>query len=157
MQHKGESAMKESKVKLKGRMKAALRKADGSVEYFERDNLIVDVGLDFICDAMAKASGRPAVLSYIGIGTGTTPADATDTALQTEAAREATTYDHDAGTNFMELVATFDAGTGTGDITEAGVFNAASSGTMLNRVVFSAIPKEASDSLDMSFTFTFTL
>ncbi len=149
--------MDEKKIKLEGRMKATLRKPDGSIEHFERKNLIVEGGLDFICDAMAKPSGRPAVLGWIGIGTGTNPAADGDTDLDTEVAREATTYDHDIGTSFMELAATFDAGVGTGDITEAGVFNASSAGSMFNRVVFSAIPKEADDTLDMSFTFTFTL
>lgn len=44
-------------------------------------------------------------------------------------------------------VATFAAGTGTGALTEAGIFNASSAGTMLNRVVFATVNKGASDTL----------
>lgn len=148
--------MKLDNIKLVGRLNATLRKADGTVQRFEKNNLIVDGGVDFICDAMAKPSGRPNVLSHIGVGEGNTAVDPSDTALETQLTRKAATYNHSAGDNDFTLAATFDAGEGTGDITEAGIFNASSSGTMLNRVVFSPIPKEASDTLDITFTITLT-
>jgi len=59
------------KLRLKGTMESWLKHDDGSVEYFRKDNLIVDAGFDFICDAMFKPSGRPNVMSHIAIGTGT--------------------------------------------------------------------------------------
>lgn len=144
------------RMKFKGHFSAKLKKADGRVIEYEQRNLVVDVGVDFICDAMAKPSARPNVLSHIGIGEGTTAADAGDTALETELDRNAATYTHNAGDAFFTMEATFGAGEGTGDVSEAGLFNAASTGTMFNRVVFSAIPKEASDTLDITFTITFT-
>jgi hypothetical protein len=51
-------------------------------------------------------------------------------------------------------VTTYAAGTGTGAITEAGIFNASSSGTLLSHVVFSAINKGAADSLTITWTIT---
>jgi hypothetical protein len=39
-------------------------------------------------------------------------------------------------------------------LTEAGVFNAASGGTMFDRVVFPVVNKGADDSLTAVFTFT---
>ena len=43
---------------------------------------------------------------------------------------------------------------GTGAITEAGIFNASSSGTMLCRTVFSVVNKGASDSMTITWTVT---
>lgn len=150
------SANEVLKFKAHGHFAAKLRKADGSLVEFEKDNLVVDVGVDFICDAMAKPSARPNVLSHIAIGEGTTAADDGDTALETELDRNAATYNHSAGTTSFTMVATFAPGEGTGDVTEAALLNAASTGIMFNRVVFSAIPKEAGDTLDITFTITFT-
>jgi len=144
------------KMKLKGRLNATLRKADGTTRVVERDNLVVDTGIDFLAAALAAPSARPNVLSHIAVGSGVVAVDAGDIELDTELSRQTATYDHDAGTTSFTLTATFDPGEGTGDITEAGVLNAASTGTLFNRVVFSAIPKEAGDSLDITFTFTFT-
>jgi hypothetical protein len=46
------------------------------------------------------------------------------------------------------------AGDSTGALTEAGVFNAATGGIMLDRVVFPVVNKGADDSLTAVFTFT---
>jgi len=48
----------------------------------------------------------------------------------------------------------FGAGEGTGSITEAGIFNASSSGTLLCRTVFSVVNKGASDSMTITWTVT---
>ena len=74
-----------------------------------------------------------------------TAAAAANTALVTELARKAATFSHTAGTKVFQFEATFNAGEATGAITEAGVFNAASAGTMLDRVVFAVINKGADD------------
>ena len=42
----------------------------------------------------------------------------------------------------------------TGAITEAGLFNASSSGTMLCRTVFSVVNKGASDAMTITWTVT---
>lgn len=140
----------------RGDLKAVLTKPDGSKKVIEKQNLVVDTGVDFICDAMAKPSGRPGVLSHIAVGTGATAAADTDTALQTEVDRNAATYAHTSGTTSFTLEATFAPGEATGNLTEAGILNNSSGGTLFNRVVFTAIPKEAGDSLDITFTITFT-
>jgi hypothetical protein len=41
-------------------------------------------------------------------------------------------------------------------ITEAGVFNAASAGTMYSRATFTAINKGAADTLQITWTYTLT-
>ncbi len=53
-------------------------------------------------------------------------------------------------------VATFSAGEGTGAVTEAGIFNASTSGTMLCRTVFSVVNKAAGDTLQVTWTVTFS-
>jgi hypothetical protein len=73
--------------------------------------------------------------------------------LGSELARSAYTSSSVAS-NVVSLSTTYAAGTGTGALTEAGIFNAGSGGTMLSRVVFSAINKGAADSLTISWTIT---
>jgi hypothetical protein len=145
--------MNSDKLKLKGALTLTLRKPSGEVQTLHKDNLIVDGGFDFIADAIGNAS-QPGPMSHIALGTGTTAAASTQTALVTELDRNAATYAHSAGTDTFTFSATFAAGDATGAITEAGVFNAASSGTMLDRVVFSVINKGSDDALDAVFTFT---
>ena len=85
--------------------------------------------------------------AYCAIGTGTTPAAVTDTALQTELTRSSVITPTNPDANTLQFSTTFAAGVGTGAITEAGFLSASSSGTLLNRQVFSAINKGASDTL----------
>ncbi len=143
-----------SGLRLRGSLELVLRKADGTVVIRRKDNIIVDAGFDFIADAIGLSTGRPAAMSHIAVGTGITAAAATDTALEAEIARKAATYAHTAGTKVFTFETTFDPGEATGAITEAGVFNAAAGGTMLDRVVFAVINKGADDTLTQKFTFT---
>jgi hypothetical protein len=145
--------MTNEEMNVKGTLILTLKKADGNVETRRKDNIIVNGGFDFICDAVGLA-GRGAVMGYIAVGTGSTAPVATQTALITELARGAATYAHTAGTKVMTFSTTFAAGAATGAITEAGVFNSVSGGTMLDRVTFSVINKGADDTLTAQFQFT---
>jgi hypothetical protein len=140
-------------LSFKGSMRATLTKADSSVIVYNRDNLIVNAGFDLICASLGNGS-RPALLSHIAVGTGATAAVAGNTGLQIELSRIAAAYAHTLSTKVFTMSCTFGVGVGTGALTEAGVFNAASAGTMLDRVVFPVINKGASDTLGITFTFT---
>ena len=140
-------------MKLYGSMEAILVRESGEVEVTRKDNIIVNGGFDFICDAIGNAT-RPAAMAYIGVGTGATAPAAADAALGAQSARNAATYAHTAGTKVFTVSATFAAGTATAALTEAGVFNAAAAGTMLDRVTFAVINKGANDTLTVTFTFT---
>lgn len=142
-------------LKIKGTMIAVLRKADGTVRVCRKDNLIVDSGIDFICAAIGDTN-RGAVMGYVAVGTDDTAVDAEQTALETELARVAATYTHTTGTNVFTISGYFGPGVATGALVEAGVCNAASSGTFLDRVVFGELNKEAADELTMTFQFTVT-
>ena len=119
---------------------------------FEKKNLIVQVGKNFLANAIINSSTSPFV--GMAIGTGTTPAATSNTTLQTELVRAAFTSSS-VSTNVVSLSNTYAAGVGTGAVTEAGVFtNATSGGTMLSHVVFSAVNKGTLDTLTINWTIT---
>ena len=132
---------------LKGRLNIAL---NGKTVQ-EVDNLVVTVGKNFVASRMAANSAT--VMSHMAIGTGTSAAASGNTTLGTEAARVALTSTT-VTTNAVAYVCSFAAGTGTGAITEAGILNAASTGTLLCRTVFSVVNKGASDSMTITWTVT---
>jgi len=144
---------KKEYLKLKGSFTATLRHKDGSVEVRRKDNLILNSGFDFICDAIAGTS-QPNQMAYTAVGTGTTAVAASQTGLVTEISRLAATYAHTTGTKVFTLSTYFAAGVATGAITEAGICNASSSGTFLDRVVFAVINKAEDDELTTNFQFT---
>ena len=137
----------QSGMEMKGRLTIAL---NGEVVQ-EVDNLVVTAGKGFVASRMAGPSAN--VMSHMAIGTGSTAASASDTALGSEAARTALTSTNVSGA-VVTYVDTFAAGTGTGAITEAAILNASSGGTMLCRTVFSVVNKGASDSMTITWTVT---
>lgn len=146
--------MEKENTKIKGSLILTLKHKDGSVEVRRKDNLILDVGFDFIANAIGNANSRPAVIGYTAVGTGTTAVSASQTSLVTELARKAATYSHTTGTKVFSFTTYFAAGEATGAITEAGVCNASSGGIFLDRVTFAVINKAADDELTTNFQFT---
>ena len=132
---------------LKGRLNIAL---NGKTVQ-EVDNLVVTVGKNFVASRMAAASAG--VMSHMAIGSGTTNPAASDTALQTELGRVSLTSGA-SSTNTVVYIATFAAGTGTGAVTEAGILNASSGGTLLCRTEFSVVNKGSADSMTITWTIT---
>lgn len=128
----------------------------------EIDNIITQVGIAEVAQLIGTdtTSGATA-FDYIAIGTGTVAAAATDTALGTEltgvgdgkrAAGTGTVTDPDSvGYNdTFQLVVTFNFTTSHA-VTESGVFNAATAGTLLSRTTFSAINVANNDSLQVTW------
>lgn len=134
-------------LKLKGRLKVAIN----GKTVKEIDNVVVSDGKGYVASRMKDATAT--AMSHMAIGTGSTAASSSDSALETEAGRVSLTSTT-VSSNEVEYVATFGAGTGTGAITEAGIFNAASSGTLLCRTVFSVVNKGSSDSMTITWTVT---
>ncbi len=136
----------------KGVLNIVLRDESGAVkEDVTVENLVVDTGLAYIASRMQGTSQT--VMSHMAVGSGTTNPAAGDTALESQLGRVALTSTT-VTDNAVEYVATFGAGTGTGAVTEAGIFNASSGGTMLCRTEFAVINKGASDSMTITWTVT---
>lgn len=144
--------MKENFI-LHGAMTGTLRKADGTVITHRKDNMILNAGFDFVCEALCK-SARPSAMEYIAVGSGTAAVAEGDTKLGTEVARKKAQYTHSNGTKTLALSVTFPAGEATGALTEAGICNAASSGVFFDRVVFPVINKGAGDTYTITFEIT---
>jgi hypothetical protein len=141
-------------IKITGDVKIDIIGADGAVkDTREIKNLVVTSGKTFIASRMVGVAAN--VMGWMELGTGTTAAAVGDTTLQTaiSGSRVALTSGTSA-TNVVTYVASFPAGTGTGAVTEAGVFNASSAGTMLCRTVFSVVNKGAADAMSITWTIT---
>ena len=143
---------KNDETRALGKLTIEVKDKDGKLKQREEvKNLVVDTGLAYIASRMKDASAT--AMSHMAIGTGSSAAGAGNTARGTEAARVALTSTT-VTSNAVAYVASFAAGTGTGAITEAGILNAASSGTLLCRTVFSVVNKGASDSMTITWTVT---
>lgn len=135
--------------KLTGKLKIELN--DEVVA--EVPNIVVSDGKAFVASRMKNTTD--AAMSHMAIGTGSTAAAASDSALGSELSGSRTALTSTTVTdNDIVYVATFGAGTGTGAVTEAGIFNASSGGTMLCRTVFSVVNKGSADSMTITWTVT---
>jgi tRNA G37 N-methylase TrmD len=146
--------MLQDSLKLSGRVGIVLFDKNGNViDEQTTENLVVNDGLNFICSRMEGTDQD--VMSHMAVGTNSTAVAAGDTTLGTETARVALTSTT-VSTNTIEYVASFSAGTGTGALVEAGIFNAASAGDMLCSVRYDVINKAAADSMTVTWTITLT-
>ncbi len=109
-------------------------------------NRVVNTGLALTSLLLTGSGTAP---GYIAIGKGTTAPTATDTALENEYARGVATRTR--GTTSVENdTAIYErefAFTESAAITESGLFNASTSGTMFNRATFSAVSLQNGDHL----------
>lgn len=144
-------------LKVTGNLTIVHTDASGDViETRNINNLIVTTGRNFIA---GRLIGTPVAMSHMALGTGTAATALTDTALASEATsgvRPTVTATQGTGSNQNQItyVASFGAGVGTGAITEAGILNAASAGTMLARTTFAPINKGSADSVTITWTIT---
>lgn len=122
----------------------------------EIKNLVVTTGKTFIAAAMLKTTtNSPAAMTHMELGTGVTAAAVGDTTLQTALAGSRTALSSaTSAANVVTYVSSFPAGVGTGAVTEAGIFNAASAGTLLCRTVFSVVNKGANDAMTITWAIT---
>lgn len=126
-------------------------KEDGTrIIAWEGHNAMTSLGLDYIC---SQVSGiQAADMDYIAIGEGT----GGTTALNNEFDRQQGSYTKGA-TGVFTIDYTWTAGSFSAEtITEAGVLNAAASGTLFNYQTFTGIALTSTDSLAVEFEFTFS-
>ncbi|RLG74735.1 MAG: hypothetical protein DRO12_06505 [Thermoprotei archaeon] len=127
------------------------------VLFYFRKNVVTNAGLAEIIKLVFNLGGTP--FEYVAIGTGTTSESATDTALENEIARKKASVSQTTTTITNDtalLEATFskaDGLSGSKTISEAGVFNASSGGTLLARKTFTGVPVnfDAGDSITIRY------
>lgn len=158
------------KVGLKGHFKVELISRAGIIKRtLEFDNLITDAGLN----GLATNGPTHNLISYAGVGTGSTAPAVSDTGLVAEIALAsanrtlanggiADTFTYTSGTpDFYSLVRTylFDFSQGNGNLTEIGLFNTSSAGTMWTRQLLkdgtgtpTTIVKTSADQLRVTYT-----
>lgn len=142
------------KIVATGTLKITVTAPDGSIKQEQEvKNLVVTTGLGYIASRMKDTTAT--AMSHMAIGTGTSSALAANTTLGSESARVALTSTTVTGPA-VAYIATFPAGTPASltAITEAGIFNASSSGTMLCRTVFSVVNKDVGDTMSITWTVT---
>lgn len=145
-------------LNVSGYLTFTLRDKYGWVKEVRRvRNLIVNTGLGHITARLVGTSQN--IMSHLALGSGTAAVAATNTTLVSQlGSREVfeSVVRQGLSNESIVYVATFDPGEATGAITEAGIFNAASAGVMLCRTVFGVINKGASDTLEVTWTVTFS-
>jgi hypothetical protein len=143
-------------LELRGELDIVVFDKNGAVKQTQTvENLVVNTGLAFIISRMVGTS--KSVMGFMAVGSGSTAAAAGDTALGSQlGSRKALDSTTITGSNNekVQYVCTFAAGEGTGAITEAGIFNASSSGDMLCRTVFAVVNKAADDTMVITWTVT---
>ena len=140
----------EETLKASGSLVLELRDSTGALkDRREVKNLVVTVGRSYIASRMAGTT--QGVMSHMAVGSGTAAPLAANTTLGTEAAR-VTLGSTTLNNATVQYTATFDENTPATPtaITEAGIFNAGSGGTMLCRTTFSAINKSVGDTLTVN-------
>jgi hypothetical protein len=139
-------------VNVTGRLKISrLNESGDELEVREVKNLIVAVGKNVITSRLV--GNTTAIPSHMAVGSSNTAATISQTALGTEIGR--VVLDSSTRTNnTIAYVATFPAGTGTGSLTEAAIFNAGSTGDMLCRTNFNEVNKGAADVIVITWNVT---
>ena len=139
-----------SKSVAKWHMHLVLRDKDGNIKKeIHKYNTVTTAGKNGAADQilLSPSLNKP---THMAIGTGSP----SGTALGTELDRNALTSKTRSNA-VVTMVGDWAAGDGTGAITEAGVFDAASVGNMWMSASFSVINKGAADTLSISWTLTF--
>lgn len=142
-------------ITLTGNLKIAI---NGKI-IREVRNLVTTVGKTWMASRMQGVADG--VMTHMAIGTGTTAAAVGDTTLETEAARVALNVSGGvASTNTITFEATYPADVpdvtapATVAITEAGIFNDVTAGSMLAHTVFAAVNKGETDTMTISWVIT---
>lgn len=151
--------MAKDKLRLVGNVTLKHIRNGEVLQEVQLKNLITNAGLALLAGRL-NGSGSPAAATYLALGIGTTAANASDTALESEITdsgltRQAATVSLVTTTvtnDTARLTYTWTA-SGSKAITEVGALNASSSGTLLGRRVFSAVNVVSSDQIQVTYDF----
>lgn len=136
-----------------GRLEVILKDNSGKEKlHFETDNLVVQTGREIIASRLSDETlTKP---SHMAIGSNSTlEPNLSQTTLGAEMAR-VTLKSTKRTNNTILYEAEFPPTVGTGEVVEAGIFNASSNGSMLNRTTFPIVTKEDADTLTIKWNLT---
>ena len=140
-------------LKVTGTLKIVVKDENGDTkDEREVGNLVVTTGRNYIASRMIGTT--PTTMTHMGVGSGTTSPVLANSQLQTQLGSRVTLTSSTVSANVVTYTATFAAGEGTGAVTEAGIFNAATSGVMLCRTTFDVVNKGANDTLAITWSVT---
>lgn len=153
--------MYKEKMGIKGKIDFKLTRVDGTVEEWTVHNSIMNAGFAQLALLAGDASATP--FTYLAVGTSTTAVAASQTALVAEItdsglARAAATVSRVTTTqtnDTLQLVYQWTA-SGTKTVEEIGIFNAASTGTMLARALTTSKAMASGDKLDATYQVKFS-
>ena len=131
------------KIKWSGVFRAELRKNGKAVKRFEARNIVCNVLLSQLRNALV-GSGSVSEYTHIAVGSGTSTPTRDDTALESEIARKQCDERLVSGAKVVYRV-TFGSSEANGSINEVGLFDAASGGNMLARALFGETIEKTSD------------
>jgi len=148
-------------LKMKGWIDIKITRVNGTVEEFTVYNSIMNVGFAQLALLAGDASAVP--FTYLEVGTSSTAVAASQTALQaaitdTGLARAVATVSRVTTTqtnDTLQLLYTWTA-SGTKAIEEIGIFNAASTGTMLSRALTGTTTVNNGDELQATYKVKFS-
>ena len=144
-------------IKLNGQIEINLIRDGKIVDTRKIKNIITNAGKAEAINLLGNVSS-PVSFTYLAVGIGTTAAAATDTALESEivdsglerAAATVTRVTTTTANDTLQLVKSWTV-SGTKAVTEAGILNDASAGTLLGHQVFSAINVVSGDTLALTY------
>lgn len=140
-------------LKVTGRLTVVRTNAAGEVvETREIPNLVVTTGKQYIAQRLGQST-PPTIMSHMAIGSDSTTAVVGQSALLAELGRAVLTGTTVSGAS-VTYTSTFAPGVGTGNVYEAGIFNASSAGTMLCRTTFPLVTKQAGDTIAITWVVT---
>ena len=143
-------------LKVTGSLEVILYDSNKNIkQQFTVPNLVVSAGKNVIANKLV--GGAEAIMSHMAVGTdnGTIlPLATSNTQLGAQLGSRVALTSQTATNNVVTYSATFDVGVSTGALVEAGIFNAATNGSMLCRTNFAVVNKEASDILTINWNVT---
>lgn len=141
-----------------GKLEACLIKADGSRISFGvlGYRVVTTAFVNFVTDQLQTETSVFGDFKYHDAGVGTTAENVADTAIETtDGESRATGTQTESAANAYRSVGTISY-TSTKAVTEHGLFNDSSAGTLMDRTVFSAINVVSGDSIQFTYTLTLT-
>lgn len=147
---------KSTGIKVNVKMRIEVIRNGEIIDFEEKEHdLVVDDGLDFLCDVAGDWGAQAVAMHWTAIGTDATAAAPGQSALIAEVMRIVNTYSKDGGTGLASIDASFTIDA-TYALNECALLNAAAAGAMLCRDTYTTKNVVLNDTVNVNYTLTFT-